>query len=207
MTDINAIPQGFKKDGKGNLVALANIKQTDLIRDEFVYKAIAQAKKMQLELAQFKENQMSEADEFIELLAQEHDVKLGGKKGNITLRSFDHKLKVTLQNQERIELGPQLIIAKQLIDECLETWTQDGNQNIQIIVNNVFNTDKEGTINPQRILSLRKYEITDNSGKWQKAMDLIAESVDVVDSCRFIRFYETDENGKEQPISLDIAKL
>ncbi|PAJ68049.1 hypothetical protein CJF42_26350, partial [Pseudoalteromonas sp. NBT06-2] len=158
-------------------------------------------------LAEFKEKQMDEADAFIELLAQEHDVKLGGKKGNITLRSFDHTLKVTLQNQERIELGPELQLAKDLIDQCLDKWTQNGNHNIQVIVNNVFNTDKEGTINPQRILSLRKYEISDDSGKWQKAMDLIAQSVDVVDSCRFIRFYETDDTGKEQAISLDIAKL
>lgn len=201
------VPKGYKKDGKGNLVALANIKQPDLIRDEFVVKAIALAKKQQNALAEFKQQQMDEVDNFIELLAQEHDVAMGGKKGNITLRSFDHQLKVTIQNQERIELGPELVVAKELIDQCLEEWTAGGNENIHSIINRVFSTDKEGMVNPQRILSLRRIEIVDESGKWKKALDIIAEAVDIVDSSRFIRFYETDANGKEQAISLDIAKL
>ena len=62
-------------------------------------------------------------------------------------------------------------------------------------------------VNPQRILGLRRLEIDDSTGKWKQAMEAIAESVGVVDSDRFIRFYETDDNGKEQAISLDIAKL
>ena len=204
---VPTIPNGFRLDGKGNLTALANIKTTDLIKDEFVTKCIALAKAQQKALADFKILQMKQVDSFIELLALEHDVELGGKKGNITLRSFDHKLKVTIQNQERIELGPELIVAKQLIDECLDEWTDGGNVNIRTIVANVFNTDKAGMVNPQRILGLRRYEIIDESGKWERAMDCIAESVDVVDSQRFIRFYEMDNKGIEKAISLDIAKL
>ncbi|ALU41907.1 DUF3164 family protein [Pseudoalteromonas rubra] len=204
---MNGIPEGFMKDGKGNLVAVVNIKQTDLIKDEFVRKAVEKAKKQQAELAEFKQKQMEEADDFLELLAQEYDVNLGGKKGNITLRSFDHSLSVKIQVQERIELGPELQVAKQVIDECLNEWTEGGNQNIKAIVNKVFATDKQGTLNPQRILSLRRLEISDDTGKWQKAMDIIAESVTAIDSCRFIRFYEQDEQGADQAISLDIAKL
>jgi len=203
----NEIPNGYLKDGKGNLVPLCNVKQTDLIRDEFVTQAIALAKKQQSELAKFKAAQMAEVDGFVDLLAQSHDVHLGGKKGNITLRSFDHQLKVTIQNQERIELGPELIVAKEIIDQLLDKWTKNGNENIRTIVNNVFSTDKAGMVNPQRILGLRRYEIDDDSGLWQKAMNIIADSVGVVDSDRFIRFYETDSDGKENAISLDIAKL
>ncbi|ATG58194.1 MULTISPECIES: DUF3164 family protein [Pseudoalteromonas] len=204
---MNDVPEGYLKDGKGNLVAIANIKQTDLIKDEFVKKAIDKAIEMQEALAEFKQSLMAEADDFIELLAQEHGVNLGGKKGNVMLRTFDSQLKVTLQTQERIELGPELTLAKQLIDQCLDEWTEGGNQNIKAIVSKTFNTDKQGSLNPQRILALRKLEITDDSGKWAKAMNIIAESVGVVDSTRFIRFYKQDDNGIEQAISLDIAKL
>lgn len=204
---MNNVPEGYLKDGKGNLVVIANIKQTDLIKDEFVRKAIDKAIEMQEALAEFKLSLMTEADDFIELLAQEHGVNLGGKKGNVTLRTFDSQLKVTLQTQERIELGPELTLAKQLIDQCLDEWTEGGNQNIKAIVSKTFNTDKQGSLNPQRILALRKLEISDDSGKWTKAMNIIAESVGVVDSSRFIRFYKQDDNGIEQAISLDIAKL
>ena len=204
---MNNVPEGYLKDGKGNLVAIANIKQTDLIKDEFVRKAIDKAVEMQEALAEFKQSLMAEADDFIELLAQEHGVNLGGKKGNVTLRTFDSQLKVTLQTQERIELGPELTLAKQLIDQCLDEWTEGGNQNIKAIVSKTFNTDKQGSLNPQRILALRKLEISDDSGKWTKAMNIIAESVGVVDSTRFIRFYKQDDKGIEQAVSLDIAKL
>lgn len=204
---MNNVPEGYLKDGKGNLVAIANIKQTDLIKDEFVKKAIDKALEMQETLAEFKQSIMAEADDFIELLAQEHGVNLGGKKGNVTLRTFDSQLKVTLQTQERIELGPELSLAKELIDQCLDEWTEGGNQNIKAIVSKTFNTDKQGSLNPQRILALRKLEISDDSGKWTKAMNIIAESVGVVDSTRFIRFYKQDDKGIEQAVSLDIAKL
>ena len=204
---MNNVPEGYLEDGKGNLVAIANIKQTDLIKDEFVKKAIDKALEMQETLAEFKQSLMAEADDFIELLAQEHGVNLGGKKGNVTLRTFDSQLKVTLQTQERIELGPELSLAKELIDQCLDEWTEGGNQNIKAIVSKTFNTDKQGSLNPQRILALRKLEISDDSGKWTKAMNIIAESVGVVDSTRFIRFYKQDDKGIEQAVSLDIAKL
>ncbi|MBQ4851368.1 DUF3164 family protein [Pseudoalteromonas sp. MMG012] len=204
---MNDTPDGYMKDGKGNLVAIVNIKQTDLIKDEFVKKAIALAEKQQAELTNFKRMQMEEADNFIELLAQDYDVNLGGKKGNVNLRTFDNTLAVKIQNQERIELGPELQLAKELIDQCIAEWTKDGNENIKAIVNKVFSTDKQGTLNPQRILSLRKLEISDESGKWLQAMDIIAESVTTIDSCRFIRFYKQDTQGNDVAISLDIAKL
>ncbi|MEC8325870.1 MAG: DUF3164 family protein [Pseudomonadota bacterium] len=204
---MSTIPEGYRKNGKGDLVSIANIKPKDVIRDEFVLEALIKAEEAQAYLQKFKSEMMTQVDDFIELLSQEHDVQMGGKKGNITLRSYDHSAKVVVQNHERIELGPELNVAKELIDQCLDEWTHDGNANIRAIVNKVFATDKKGTLNPQRILSLRQLEITDDSGRWAKAMNIIAESVDVVDSSRFIRFYKKDEHGNEQAVSLDIAKL
>ena len=64
---MNNIPEGYLKDGKANLVAIANVKQTDLIKDEFVQKACAKALEMQEKLAEFKRSLMAEADDFIEL--------------------------------------------------------------------------------------------------------------------------------------------
>lgn len=201
------IPEGYMKDGKGNLVAIANIKQTDLIKDEFVKQAVALAEKQQKELAEFKRLQMEQADNFMELLAQEYDVNLGGKKGNVTLRSFDNKLAVSIQSQERIELGPEEKLATELIFQCLDEWSEGSNQNIKAVVKKAFSTDKQGKVNPQRILGLRRLEIVDETGKWHRAMDILAESINVIDSVRFIRFYKQDDHGNDNAVSLDIAKL
>ena len=200
-------PEGFKKDGKGRLVPIGSIKQLDLIKDEFVIKGIALAKKLQYEMAKFKRQQMSEVEEFMLLLQQEHEVRMGGKKGNITLRSFDQSSKIVVQNQDRIELGPELILAKSIIDELLEEWTQGSSENLVTLITKKFQTDNQGQVSPGEVLSLRNYEIEDPSGRWEKAMELIAQSISVVGSSRFIRFYEKDDNEVEQPISLDISKL
>ena len=200
------MPQEFLINHKGHQVPLKGIRPADIIRNEFVQSAIAKAKEQSQALAEFKKQQMSEFDAFMGLLAQEYAVEMGGKKGNVTLRSFDHKQKITLQVQESIELGPELLIAKELIDECLNEWSEGANENLKLIIEQTFATDKKGKVSVQKVLGLRRLKITDDSGKWQRAMDIIADAIQVIDSTRFIRFYET-VGELERAISLDIAKL
>lgn len=200
------MPQEFLINHKGQQVPLKGIRPADIIRHEFVQKAIELAKAQSYQLAEFKKQQMNEFDAFMGLLAQEYAVEMGGKKGNVTLRSFDHKQKVTLQVQESIELGPELLVAKELIDECLNEWSEGANENLKLIIEQTFATDKKGKVSVQKVLGLRRLKITDDSGKWQRAMDIIADAIQVIDSTRFIRFYETI-GELERAISLDIAKL
>ncbi|HDL4342987.1 TPA: DUF3164 family protein, partial [Mannheimia haemolytica] len=63
--------------------------------------------------------------------------------------------------------------------------------------------DKEGNLSTAKILSLRRVEIDD--ARWNQAMTAISDSVQVIGSKGYIRFYKRDENGKYQPISLDMA--
>jgi hypothetical protein len=198
--------QEFLINHKGHQVPLKAIRPADIIRHEFVQTAIAKAKEQSKALAEFKAQQFSEFDAFLGLLAQEYAVEMGGQKGNVTLRSFDHKQKVTLQVQESIELGPELLVAKELIDECLNEWSEGANENLKLIIEQTFATDKKGKVSVQKVLGLRRLKITDDTGKWQRAMDIIADSILVMDSTRFIRFYETI-GELERAISLDIAKL
>ena len=196
----------FLINQKGHHVPLSSIRETDLIRHEFVINAIEKAKEQRESLKAFKASQMAEMDAFVQLLAQEYEVPLGGKKGNVTLRSFDHKQRVVMQIQESIELGPELLIAKELIDECLNEWSQGANENLNVVIDQTFATDKKGKVSVQRVLGLRRLTINDDTGKWHQAMQIIADAIQVVDSSRFIRFYTT-VGEHEHAISLDIAKL
>lgn len=63
--------------------------------------------------------------------------------------------------------------------------------------------DKEGNLSTARILGLRRVDIQDD--RWQRAMQAISDSVQVVGSKDYVRFYERDSLGKYQPISLDMA--
>ena len=75
-----------------------------------------------------------------------------------------------------------------------------------MLVQSAFDTDKEGKINTGRVLGLRRLDIRDE--KWQMAMKAISESLQVVGSKEYIRFYERiGSSDQYQPISLDIAAV
>jgi hypothetical protein len=70
-------------------------------------------------------------------------------------------------------------------------------------VNNAFRVDQDGNIKTGEVLSLRRLQFEDT--RWQQAMAAISDAVTVVGSKTYVRFYERDERGQYQPISLDVA--
>ncbi|PID65852.1 MAG: sulfate transporter [Gammaproteobacteria bacterium] len=209
MTENNnthAVPDGYKEDPKGRLVPIDNIREIDMLRDEQVHELIAAAKMLQQAMQRFKNAAYADIAAFVELSAERYDVKLGGRKGNICLSSFDGKQRVRFDLAERLTFDEGLIAAKALIDECLHDWTEGANDNLKAIVDQAFDTDKEGQINTNRILALRRTQIDDD--RWKRAMDAISEAVQVADTKSYIRFYERDSADKKyQAISLNFADL
>ncbi|AJF00061.1 DUF3164 family protein [Pandoraea apista] len=200
------IPAGYRKNALGHLVPEATIRDIDLERDSIVRELIDAAKDAQENLRGLKERVFGDANAFISLSADKYGVKLGGAKGNVTLHSFDGSLKVVIQRAENMSFDERLQAAKVLIDECITDWARGSDPKIQVLVQQAFETDKEGKINVGRVLALRRLEIDDE--KWQRAMQAIGESVQVVGTKTYMRFYERVD-GSEQytPISLDFASL
>lgn len=198
------IPEGYMQDHKGHLIPVNQIKPIDLLRDDLVKNIVNEALLTQKQLREFKLNAFSEVADFIELSAEQHGIKVGGNKGNATFFSFDGKYKIQRAVNENMTFDEGILAAKALIQECLDDWTQDANGNLKVLVNRAFEVDKEGNLSTNRILGLRRVQINDDP-RWQKAMDAISNSLQVIDSKSYIRIYERDDNGKYQPISLDIA--
>ncbi|WP_065204282.1 DUF3164 family protein [Shewanella woodyi] len=206
MSEVIAVPEGFMRDPKGNLVAVSNIKPIDLLRDELVGKLSGLATKQQSQMRAFKTSMLDELETFVSLSADEYQIKLGGKKGNITLINFDSTQKIQIAVNEQIQFDERLQVAKQLVDECIHAWSDGANDRIRTLVEHAFQVDKEGQVSTARILSLRKLDMEDE--RWDRAMQAIADSIQVTDSKSYIRFYNrrhTDDAW--QAISLDIAAL
>lgn len=199
------VPEGYRLNDKGHLIPLDKIKEIDKLRDETVINLVGQALNLQIQMRSIKEQFFAEFHNFVELSAQEYDTQIGGKKGNVSLMSFDGKYKVQIAIQDNLVFDERLQVAKSLIDECLREWTKGSNDNIKAIIDNAFAVDKEGKINIRRVLSLRSLNIVDD--KWQKAMTAISDATQVISSKEYMRFYERDEYGKYQQISLDFANL
>jgi len=197
------IPEGYKRNAIGHLVPIEQIKEVDLLRDDFVMKAVEAAQYETDALVAFKKKLTGDMDAFLDLSAEKYGVKLGGGKGNVSLMSFDGRYKITREISERIEFDERLQAAKVLVDECLREWTRSSGSEIRTLIEDAFQVDKRGRINTNRVLGLRKHKIEHPS--WKLAMDAVAEAVTVTGSCTYHRFYERDENGKYHQVNLDFS--
>lgn len=197
-------PQGYWVDAKGVLTPEALIKDIDRTRDTLVQEIIGRALELSRALGEFKLSGFSDIGAFVDLSANEYGVSLGGKKGNVTLYSFDGRYKIQRAMQDRIAFDERLQAAKALIDECLSDWTEGARPEIHAIINRAFQTEKEGEVNTGAVLALRRLEISDE--RWGRAMQAIAEAVQVVGSRSYIRVYErVGDSDQYRPIPLDIA--
>ncbi len=198
------IPDGYMQDAKGALWPIETIRAIDRTRDELVHEIVAKAKAQSEQLAKFKAGVFGDIEAFIQLSGEKYGVAMGGKKGNVSLLSFDGKYKVQRAVSESLAFDERLQIAKELVNECIHLWSEGSRSEIRALINDAFQVDKEGRVNTARILSLRRLEIKDE--KWQLAMRAIGESIQVAGSKTYFRVYErVGDTEQYQPISLDIA--
>lgn len=198
------IPDGYRMDAQGRLTHEDMIKPVDLERDRLVRHLVDRAQELSDELSEFKAVCFGDIEAFIEMSAEEYGAKIGGKKGNVSLLSFDGRYKIQRAVQESINFDERLQAARALIDECLTEWTEGARPEVVALVNDAFRTDTKGEIRTARVLALRRLEITDK--RWQQAMKAIGEACQVVGSKSYIRVYErVGDTDQYKPISLDIA--
>lgn len=200
------IPEGYWENSQGSLVPESNVKEIDKLRDQTVRRIWELADALNQEMQKFKTQAFADVATFVQISADQYGAKIGGTKGNVQLLTFDGRLKIQRNIAERITFDERLQAAKQLIDECLKEWTEDGRDEIKAIINNAFNVDKKGEISTTKILGLKRIEI--NHPKWIDAMQAISDSINIAGSKSYLRFYKrNDETGEYIPMSLDLATI
>lgn len=200
------IPTGYRLKHNGSLVPESTIKPIDLARDQIVNEIVKKAQALSVDISNFKINTFADLQAFIELSAEQYDAKIGGAKGNVTLMSFDGRYKIQRAVAESLTFDERLQAAKQLIDECIHTWSEGADANIRVLVNDAFQVDKEGNISISRVLGLRRLNIKDE--KWLSAMLAISDAIQVVGSKSYVRIYKrVGDSEKWVPISLDVASV
>lgn len=200
----SAIPAGYRQDAQGRLVHESLIKPIDQARDKLVLELVEKGKTLNKLLAEFKDSAFGDVAAFVDLSVEQYGVKLGGKKGNVSLLSFDGRYMLKKAVQESVQFDERLQAARALIDECLLEWTEGARPEVVTLVNDAFRTDTKGEIRTARVLALRRLEIADE--RWQRAMKAIGEACQVVGSKDYIRLYERVGNTDQfKAIPLDIA--
>ncbi|MCX9038826.1 DUF3164 family protein [Citrobacter portucalensis] len=197
-------PEGYWIDAKGVLTPQHLIKPIDKARDQLVGELIERALKVNQALAEFKTSGFADIAAFVDLSANEYGVAVGGKKGNVTLYTYDGRYKIQRSMSDRMSFDERIQAAKELIDSCLSDWTEDARPEIRTLINDAFRVDKTGLIRVAEVLKLRRLDINDE--RWQKAMLIIGEALQLVGTSSYIRVYErVGDSDQYQPIALDIA--
>lgn len=205
MTDKKPNPD-YMTDAEGRLVPISSVKPEDKLENDFVLGLFERAHQLNRELAKFKDVSFGEIDAFLELIAEKYKVKRAGKKGNVTFTSFDGKYQIKVANSDFIVFGPQLQVAKTLLDDFIKDEAAGISDDLRTFIFSAFRVDKEGQVNRAAILGLRRYDI--QAEKWRQAMLAINDSIRISSTKRYVRFYYRPDADRDfVPVSLDFASI
>jgi hypothetical protein len=195
----------YLRDSKGNLAAKANIRPADLLMDQTVGKMMAYALDLSAELARFRAHSMADIAAFDALLAQEYGLtRDDGGKGNRTFTSFDGCRQVKISVADRIVLGPELQIAKKLLDEAIIERSGGADPFLVTLVNRAFRVDQEGKVDVASILALRRLQVDDP--RWPDITRAIDDSIRTVGTKTYVRFYtRATSEAAWRLVPLDLA--
>lgn len=193
-------------DGKGGLIPLTAVKPQDVLQDELVRKIMGFAEPISAQVARFRQHTLDDVDAFVALLEQEYGARRGGKKGNLSFLSYDGLQKVDVGVGENIAFGPELQIAKELVDDCLRDWSQGTRDELKAVINRAFDVDSQGKVNRNDLFYLLRLEIEDE--RWKRAMKAIRDSIRVIGSKRYVRIYRRPNNQAAwEAVSINMATL
>jgi hypothetical protein len=195
----------FMTDTQGRQVPMSMIKDIDILRDQTVRNIAKEAAEMKGVLLDFKKRIREAVMTFVERSAKEYGTKWGGKKGNLSLLTYDGKYKLVIAMNDNLVFDERLQVAREIIGKCLNKWSKGAQAEIRVLVNDAFQVDKTGKISTARVLGLRRLDINDPD--WKKAMTAITDSIQVTGTKQYLRIYERDANGEYQMIPLDVAAL
>lgn len=197
--------EGYRADAKGRLTRESCIRASEQVEDQTVRRILAYGVDLADQIARFRAHTTSDLIALLDVLAEQYG-KPGrrGRKGNWSAVSFDGRLRVVIQVADRIVFGPELQVARRLIDECIAEWTAGARDEVVALVQHAFEPDKQGRLNREAVLRLRRYEIDDE--RWRRAQLAIADSIRVVGSRRYLRLYmRGTPDAAWIPVPIDIA--
>jgi len=200
--EVNGEPH--MRDAKNRLVPVSTIDAQVLLEDEVARKTMWFADQLSAQISRFKEHTLADIADFMALLAQNYGASKGGTKGNLTLTSFDGLSMVKLAVADQIAFGPQLQVAKALVDECLNEWSAESHAALRVIVQGAFDTEKEGQVSPAKLFPLLRYEVDDE--RWKRAMDAVRDAIQIRGSKEYVRFYRRARpTDRWQLVTIDLA--
>ena len=175
----------YMRDAGGRLVPLDLVKAQHKLEDQTVRLVLGHAQELSARMARFRGHTFDDIAAFVDTLSEKYSDRRGGIRGNTTLTSYDGLSRVIVQVQDQLSFGPELQIAKGLVDECIGSWSQGARSEIRALVEHAFQVDKEGQINRAALFQLRRLDIEDE--QWRSAMTALGDAIRIIGSRQYLR--------------------
>lgn len=196
------IPEGCMRNALGHFVPMAQVREHDKLRDGVARELANQAVAISEALAAFKKKALADIDDLIAISLERYNVKLGGKKGNVSITTYDGEFKIEKALADRLTFTDEIIAAKELIYACTRKWSQGANDHLMRLVDRAF-IGRNGQIRTNDVLGLLRLEIDDP--EWKTAMVALKDALQVNGKAVYIRVYLRDGDERYEPINLSLA--
>jgi len=206
MSDVQAVPAGFVKNALGHLVPDSQVREQDKLRDQVARDLASEAVVLHAALTKFKARALGDIADLVSIAGERYGVSMGGKKGNVSIVSYDGQFKVQRSYADRISFTEEMEVAKQMVLECVNSWSEGANSHLRAIVSRVFSPNRNGQIKTADVLDLLRLEIDDE--RWKAAMQAVKDSILVTGSAVYVRVYERiGSTDQYKAIPLDLAAV
>lgn len=201
-----AEPERMLIDNQGDPIPERLIPGRTLLENQTVELLIEKAAAMQAQMSAFKLGAFQDVYAFLDALRTQYRSERAGRRNGVALTSFDGLKRLEISVADSLTFGPELTIAKELIDACIVDWSKDSNAELKVLVNDAFRVGSSGKIQIDRVIGLRRLDIKDH--RWMAAMVAIGDALKVASSRSYIRFYRrANADAKWEQISLDMSGL
>lgn len=201
---MTTIPDGYREDPRGNLVAERNIHPRDLLADQMVRDLVARCQGAGGFLADLKRDLLGDVSAFAQLVAADYGAVITGADGGVSLTTYDGRLKIERVRADRIQVGPEILAAEQLVREILSEITDPI---AKPIAERAFSRHrKTGELSAAKLIALAGVEIDDP--RWREAQRAIKDSLTATGTVTYFRAYRrTDTDKPWEQIPLDFSAI
>lgn len=199
-------PPGYWRDARGDLIREANVSDVDRDTDAVVRHIHAFGEALSGEMWRFRVHTMDDVYGLVDRVAERYGTRLGGRRGNVQIGTFDGRRKVVLSQADVIDVGPEIHAAQAIVEECIEEWSERGNLKLRALVEQAFKPDATGRLSVTHLLRLRRIVIDDD--KWRGVQAAIGDALRPVGRAEYIRLYRrADPSQPWEQVPLHLATV
>ena len=194
-------------DENGNKVPYKNLKKSEIVLEKVTGKIGKHALAVNSLLSKVKAEIRQLVNEGVEAVMAEYDGTKKEFKGNYTLYNFDRSVCVRVKVARPIKFDEMIIsLAKSKISEFLAGGITAKNEFIKEIVLSAFET-RNGQLDVDKILSLRRYRDRVQDAPFLEALDLIDQAIRKPSTATYYQVMLRNDEGKYDTIKLDFSRI